>query len=418
MPAWTTPEAQPSWAGYGSDAGPALKAAIAAVVAAGIANGSYCGDVYVSPRVYNLTGSTDSSQGGRAQVPVPTIVSTGMKFLLRVLCPAVVASPLPHWQQTSAQRAGAIFLSNLSSAYSGSLGSASVVGGPTTEQLSTTDGGFSNMLIYMDGIQFVSTAADLIHVALDLQCVAQMDIERIAFNGNIVPGSGVTMPSAGGVALRCPQMGNNDNQRIESCSIEGYTEGIIPGEHLVANRVACIYDQIGVSMRQGSDSIHINNLSTEDCTYHISTRNASFAGGHRAMLNVPTWDVEDGSGGLATTAHVDDSQNGLAGLLQYQNSAPSVGADPIVSGGTNVKVINRYVGTGKMATPPTLGGTGVAMPKLWRDSTYYFNGGTGVAFNVDGLATGVSAGAVRVPSGKVLTPTYTGAPTLAGVVLE
>lgn len=45
------------------------------------------------------------------------------------------------------------------------------------------------------------------------------------------------------------------------------------------------------------------------------------------------------------------------------------------------------------------------------DCTVYVTGGTVTAVAVNGIATGLTAGAFRVPAGQTITLTYTAAPT-------
>lgn len=339
-PVSDTPEAHGAKRDGVTDDSAAITAAIAAVITAGQANGTNCGTVWFSPGVYLISSAPNTAHTGRAQIPVPPVVSTGQKFTLS-LRSMTNASAFPHWQQTSLQKAGTLILSNLNASYSGSLGSASVIGGPTTEQLGSTDGGFSNMLIEMDGISIATNYTNPLCVAVDLQCIAEMDIGTMSLSGNVVPPSTSTVPTAGGVGLRCPVTGNNDNLRIGSLSVQGFTEALIPGEHLVADRVGIIYSQIGVSMRIASDTVRINSLSVEDCQYHISTRNAAAAGGHKALIDVGTMDSEDGNAGLATSFHFDDAQNLLAGTANWQSSAPVVGGTALINGATHYTINQR-----------------------------------------------------------------------------
>lgn len=394
----------------------AIKAAISNVVTSGISAGTYYGEVWFTAGTYAVFGAPDITHTGRAQLPLPLVSSTGQKFVL-MLRGVANASALAHWQQTVPQTAGVTLLTNLNANYDSGLGSAACIGGPTTEQLSTTDGGFSNMLFCMDGINVVSNYSNPIHVAVDLQCVAQMDIGTLGISGNLIPTTVSTVPTAGGVGLRTPQVGNNDNLRVGSLSIEGYTEGLIAAEHFIADRVAAIYCQIAISVRTGSDSMRINALSTELCQYHLSTRNSASGGGKLAQIDIGTWDTEEGSAGLATSFHLDDSQNFLAGTAQWQSGAPTTNAPPLVNGAAHYKLINRYQGPGHVASPAVPASTTALVNPLWRDAAVTVSGGTVTVIAVDGTATGITSGTVIVPSGKTITLTYSAAPSWNWVLL-
>lgn len=400
-------------------------AAINAVVALAQADGSNYGEVWFGSGagVYAVNGALQQGGAtlGNAQIPLPVIPSTGEKFIL-VLRGVSDPNGFPHWQQLVQQNAGSVIVTNLNANFDATFGSPSCIGGPTAQQMGSTDGGFSNMLIVIDGIT-VQSPLNPKGVAVDLQACAQADVPHLACNGSIVPGLGggtaVTMPTNPGVALRMPQVGNNDYARIGSLGVEGYGIGLIVGEHTSADRVAIIYSAIGVNFQAAqNDACRINYLSTEGCANHLSTNGAAVGGHQRCQIDIGTWDCEDYGAGaginLQTLHHVDDPANLLTGEINFRTNATTTtgpGTNPTVSGGANAHIFNGYQSTGHQA-PPAVPATAVALVNpFWRDAAVTVSGGTVTVISVDGTATGVTSGTVIVPAGKSITLTYSVAPT-------
>lgn len=414
-----TPEAHGALRNGTTDDTAAIKAAIAAVVAAGKANGSNYGELWLSAGTYLVNGALDTTQSGRAQIPLPLIASTGQKFVLVIRGLYDVAA-WPHWQQTSIQESGTTIVSNLNTAFVGGVGSASVIGGPTLQQLGGTDGGFSNMLFVLQGGITIITPTDSVGVAVDLQCIAQARIDRLTLNASITPGAGApgTAPSNGGVGLRMPMGGNNDYSEIGSVSVEGYTEGVLLGEHSHALRVGTVYCATGVGVTNSyPDVARIEYFTTEACAHHISSIDAS----DNVHLDIGTMDVEDGS--IATIDHVRDPSNFFRGTIssfhRNNGSGASAAADglsgpdlpPIVTGGSQYRVYSTHIAPGH-ATSPSVPTTTTALKNpFYRDAMVNVHGGTVTAIAVDGTTlTGITSGVVMVPGGKTITLTYSAAP--------
>lgn len=408
----------------GADDSAMLTAAIASAVAAGQANGSSYAEVWFDSTRGPFMATGPQIKGGatlgNAQIPLPVIPATGEKFTL-VLRGVRDASAMPHWLQTVVQESGAVIVTSLNGAFDATFGSPSCIGGPTTQQLgAVTDGGFSNMLLVIDGLSFVSPASPT-GVALDGQCLAQLNIPSASFNGSMRPGVSGLYPVSNGVAVRMPQVGNNDNCNVGVLSIEGYGSAIYPSEHFTAQRLAIVYCQNGVCpLTTCNDSIRIDYLSTEICKNHISTAQLVRKGTIPfVQIDVGTWDVEDATGGGATTAHVDDAGNWLAGELRISrlSSAGVSGAAPLVSGGKNVRVINTKQPAGNVAAPGVPATTVALVNPFWRDAAVTVTGAGVTAIAVDGTSVGQTTGTVFVPSGKSITLTYTGVPTWVWTLL-
>ena len=408
----------------------AIKAAISNAVSVAQANGTNYAEVWLSAGVYFVSVALDTSQLGRAQIPLPQVASTAQKFVLVLRCPSA-AAPFPHWQQTSVQKAGATILTNLNASFDSGLGAASVIGGPTVQQLGSTDGGFSNMLVVIDGLSVVSNYTDPLHVGVDLQCIAECNIPSMAFSGNIVPGSFTTFPSAGGVALRMPQVGNNDNCEVGTLSIEGYANGLIPGEHTHVSRAGIVYCGSGVWFQGGQfDVARIDYLSTEACQDHLSTAGTVVSGSEMCQLDIGTWDIEDGTGsGASTRYHVNDANNYLTGgcLGVRRNNGSGAGAasdgktgpglPPIVNGSARAKWANGAQAPGAVAAPAVPATTAALTNPFWRDAAVTVGGSGLTGVQVDGESMSVVPGTYVVPSGKAITLTYIETPSWSWILL-
>lgn len=394
-----------------------IKAAVAAAVAAGQANGSNYGEVWfdATKGPFSLVGAVDTSQGGRAQIPFPYIVANGsaQKFVL-VLRGTRDGSAGPHWQQTGVQQAGAALASNLNLAYNAGIGAAAVIGGPRQEQVGSNI--FSNMLVVIDGLTVVSTYVNPVHNAVDLSGIAEVNVKSLGLSGAVIPGTnqGTTVAPTNGAGLVMPRVGNNDYCEIGSLEVQGYSLGLDIGEHSHAASVRAIYCGTGVGTDGYDDAARIDYLSTEACNLHISSAGAG-VGMH---LDVGTWDTEDGN---YLTRHLDDAGNLHHGTLGgfRRNTGGSLGNPPIISGGQFSKIINAWQPTGHVAPPAVPATTVALLNPFWRDAAVTITGGTVSAIAVDGTATGLAATGhtVIVPSGRTITLTYTVAPAWSWVLL-
>lgn len=404
----------------GGDDTAAIKAAIAAAVAAAAAGPGYCEVLFdMTGAPFLVQGARDTSQFGNAQIPLPwRDPSVGNQKIVLALCGMRDGSAVAHWQQTDPQKAGATLVSNLVSVFNPALGSASVIGGPNPEQL--VDSGnptFSNMLVIIDGIAVQSSYSDPAHNAIDLQRVAQAHIKSLAAAGNVAPGTATPNPSVGGAGLRMPQRGNNANCKIDTYTCEGYTAGIVVGEHTVADRIGCYYCHEGVLFAGVTpDAVWISALSTESCVNHLSTRGSGPSGTSKCNIDIGTMEVEDGN----TVAHIDDPLNLLRGSVQFRRNkndfpgpdagvASGPGAPPVVIGAAGFRIINAAQSPGAVAAPAVPATTVALKNPFWRDAAVTVVGDGLSDIAVDGVSTGLVPGTVIVPSGKTIAVTYAGA---------
>jgi hypothetical protein len=221
-------------------------------------------------------------------------------------------------------------------------------------------------------------------------------------------GSGPT--NANGQGLRVPYQGLNDRCDIDSLTIEGYYYGMDLDEHVAARRLAIIYTNTAIYINPtgGAVATHgawIGYASLEICQYCVYVPNSG--GGSLFGLMIDNLDNEG-----SVTAHIYDPSNYLTGTV---NILPSQSAalpqTPVVTGAGNWEILSMSQARGNV-TAPSVPATTVALQNpFWRHAWVVVSGGTVTAIAVDGVATGLTSGSFRVPSGKTITLTYSAAPT-------
>lgn len=321
----------------------AFEAAVSNVVTTAISNGSYYGEIWLSSAVYFVSGTLDTSHSGRALIALPNQSDTGQKLILVFRSVAAGgADALAHWLQTVAQHAGAVILSDLNQAYSGTFGGASIIGGPTVEVVGQPN--FSNVLVVMDGITFALTSASNNAVALDLQQCAEMRLGNLGFTGNYIPGVAPNPPaSQNSIALKTPQRGNNDLLEGGSLTIEGFGIGVVPGEHFNAKRLLTLACNTGMYFLNAMiDTVNIDYWSCEEVKTGIDATSISGDSLHRVFLSVQQWDLESGA---ELTTHVSDSNNAIYGQATYEYyNGTNTGSAIVKTGGTNFRCKNLATG--------------------------------------------------------------------------
>lgn len=402
---------------YGSDDTAAINSAITAAAnyAVGDPNGNY-GEVVFSSGLYLVAGALQTSQSGRAQIPLPNVSGTGQKstIALRGICRD--SSALPYWTQTTPQTSGPTIYSTLSMpAYSATLGSPSVIGGPTIEQIGSSN--FSNLLVVIDGLS-VAQGQNPGGCSVDLQGVAEANIGTLYCTGSNVPQYATNYGTwNGGVGLRMPQSGNNDNCNIQSYSCDGYTYGLIPNAHTNAFRLALLNCQYGMAVEYvNPNTMSVHYLSTEGCVYHLSCI-AAAAGNQKGSLYISNWDIEDYSSTIPTTYHLNDASNLLQGEVHLHinnsNSGTTLDQQPLVNGATGVKIVDMISPRGKLPSPPSVPGSTSASAVVYRDCMVVLSCGSGgvSAISIGGNSTGLSGAAsavvtFMVPAGVSVAITY------------
>lgn len=319
----------------------AINAAVSAVVTAGTANGSNYGEVWFTPGTYAVNGAviTGGSTLGRAQIPLPNISMTAQKFTLvfKSVTNSSGADAPAIWTQTTAQSSGAVVLkSNLNASFDSGLGTASVIGGPTNQQMSGTT--YSNLLFVADGIRVINASTNA-WAAFDLRKVACIQLGSIGVMGSdFDPAGSPTPPNWSGASygILTPMVGNNDLNMINSYTAEYLSVALCPSEHANISGLRTIYCGAGIlPLDNGNDLQHITYWSSEECAYHMNVSNVTNSG---SRFHILSWDIEDAS---ELVAHIADPNGQLRGLAYYARNKPATGLNqPLVTTGTTSTFIS------------------------------------------------------------------------------
>lgn len=299
-------------------------------------------------------------------------------------------------------------------------GQQSVIGGPQNSPNAHGANGFVNTKAVIRGIQVVQPGWSNT-VGIDLQWIAGFVLRgsSMVFAPSTATGGGVN-PSGGwmsnsfwqqkiAIGLRAPNEGNNDDCVIESFATEGMPRSITTGaDHLTANRLVTINGYFGIQVTGGDANTHdltIDQWSFENMSGGVLQNNS---GGH-IKVNI-TMDGEN----TGPAYDIQDNGNHLFGVVRWSDPfrTPVNGIiAPIVQGASNLEIINGHVTRGAQTAPAVPASTVALTNPFWRHAWVVVSGGTVSAIAVDGVATGLTSGTFRVPSGKTITLTYTVAPT-------
>ena len=406
----------------GTDDTAAIAAAVSNAVATAQAAGETYAEVWFSEGIYMASGATTKggSTLGNSQIPLPVISATASpKFTLAFKGIDDSSAPA-HWLQTVPNVTGSVICSTLQSQTNdGTWGYPSVIGGPSPIGLSTTDGGFMNMHVIIDGISLV-LPFNPTQVGFDFRCLACVTVKSASIFPFETPANlsalGSNTFNGGCVGLYMPNLNNNDLCEVGSIVIYGVNYGIGFADHFNAKRLAIIFCNSALLVNNngtGSQShgAHIDYASIEGCNIGLDT--SVFDGGIATFpLSINHWDTE-----TLISFDVDDPSNVLSGEMWYGNDGTT---GPSVSGGAHFRILqfNRLRGAqagGNLPAVPS--STTALLNPLWRDCAVTVSGGTVTAIAVDGTATGITSGTVIVPTGKTIKLTYSGTPSWTWIVL-
>jgi hypothetical protein len=149
-------------------------------------------------------------------------------------------------------------------------------------------------------------------------------------------------------------------------------------------------------------SVTYDGIRVEDNTSHVRISNSRSGDYVFTLANKQRYGLSIGS---TSTDHINASDNDFIG-----NTTAAVGN---FSTGTNVVLHhnNGYNPRGSITAPSVPATTVAQVNNKGFDMTVHVTGGTVTAVAVGGVATGLTAGAFRVPAGQSITLTYSVAPT-------
>lgn len=425
----TTPEA---YGATGNDAShddaPAIEAAIAAMVAACIADGSYvCEVVFDSSKNY---------YANRAPVVNPTINGTSSYAYAQIALPylpwgwaAPNATPIVTLilrSQSSAQAANTSFnrqpCSIITTPTTGAgwvsgKGIPSVIGGPAFKGTSPPTQ-WSGINLVVDGLN-ISSAANPVFCGLDLTTVNTCDIWTLHVT---VPTNGYAAPTActniDAFGVRFPANQNGGKIRVGTLAVYGYYTGIAMCEHLIADNIMLYWNQLAISYDQNADhESHISVLQTSGnqnliafLDYNLGIKQVPSSLGKPAPLVVDQWGLEDISKKIWDLNNVLNIRATIYGVPV----GGTTNVVPPMDGGAKVRLESMIQPLGPVATAPAIPATTVAYQNVYgHDAWVVVTGGTVTGIAVNGTATGLTAGQILVPCGGSITLTYSVAPTWA-----
>lgn len=400
----------------------AIQDAVQNAISLGDTYGSYESEVWNSAAVYAITGSPvqGGSTFGNAQIPIPVYGTTGVKRVFSNLSvgTGIASTALFHWQQTTPQKAGTVYLTTLSGTNSGTYGEPSVFGGPTPAQgygggQSGTGSLFSNMLIFVNGIEILTPNNPQV-CGFDFRGIAEMHIGHASAMVNANGVGAITTPTAAWqFGLATPETNNNANIRIGTYSAEGQNFGAFINEHCVADLINTGYCTSGVEVGSAANSMPYG------CQIHrmIGQTNqvdiGCIRGAYPTRIDVYQLNTE-----AASFYSINDPNGFLTGEIRYAiNSTNAVPSSPdFVRGGVNLRVLDPALAPGWVTAPSVPSNNTPIQNPFYRDAFFVVSGGsvTGISTgptSTNLTSTGLTSGAIPVASGEWIQLTYSSAPT-------
>lgn len=421
-----------------NDDAPAIEAAIAAMVAACIADGSYVCEVvfdegknYYANRAPRLNPTINGTPSyAYAQIALPFLpwdwrVAGTAKLPSGTYTGATPLVTLILRSQASGQASNTTFnqqpcsiittpTTGASLATDGN-GAPSVIGGPAfyaTNFSPPTQ--WSGINLVIDGLNIVS-APNPVFCGLDLTRINTTELRSLHV---MVPSGGYASPAACtnrmAFGIRMPNNQNGGKQRVGTLGVYGYFAGMSMCEHLIADNVMLYWNQLAICYDSpGSHESWISCLQTSGNGNLIAfvDRNAGITQipNVEMPLVVGMWGLED------MAAKIWDQSHQLRLEANVYN-VPIGGATnliPPMDGGANVRLTQIRQSRGSV-TAPAVPATTVAYKNAFgRDAWVTVSGGTVTAIAVDSVTTGLTSGQFIVPNNRTITLTYSSAPTWA-----
>lgn len=316
-------------------------------------------------------GSTTPTFNTQIPLPYPAVNGTSRALVLEFLGPVDVSQAM-FWQSAVPNLRGACLVSMVVAAATQpdpTYGWQSVIGGPTGGAGFSSE--FANVKPVMRNVMVICPVLSRQYAYDFRYCAgaAMYGSSSFAFAspaGNQprlgdLPALGF-FQSRGSCGLAMPVIGNNDYCYIDSFCTEGFETGVRADDHLTAQRLVCVYTDLGLFL-SASDGISGNSNRVTIANYSCEQSNGAIAGGGGFM---PV-DINLTAEGIST---YDAKDNGsLYGVIRWSNTAGGV---PNVVGLAAVKVINDNLGPGYWSGAPAAPPSGtVQTNSAWRDATIY-----------------------------------------------
>jgi len=407
---------------FGTDDSAAFTAALNAAQAYALA-GNYMCQLILGSKIYIHAGLTQSNIGGvtyNAQLPVPYPAANGQtRKLLFQIKGAGYRPGVQYWESLEPNMAGSAIMSMRTAPATpdATFGIQSVIGGITS---GTFTGGFQNTHLDVENCSVWCGAYTNIK-GIDATLISGMHLDGYESNifapANNLAGASSAHPyladlpaqalfqNSKGIGIVWPNTANNDALTFGDIAVEGYEVGMDNcQDHLTGLRYAGLY--CDVLMRANPATSH--ELAIQSVSAEVYNGGLRIVGGASMRLNLG-WDAE----GAAPAYDLNDGGNICTGQIRWTATDR---AQPLITGGAKVLVLNETFGPGHIASPPAVPASTVTATLVYRPCAVTIHTGVGVtvsAITVDGTAEGITLAAsssaqVRVPSGKTIALTYAG----------
>lgn len=419
---------------FGTDDTAAFNSCLAAMgtyaMTRGAASGSggYMAEMILASKFYILAAAptqlTSPVQfNAQVTLPYPNVNGTTQKLMIAITGAGTLGNPM-YWESLIPNLAGSCLVSmqTAPSTVSPTFGHQSVIGGPSGSGGLT--GGYANVKAVCKGFAIWCPIYTNMY-AFDFGYVTQMRVQECT--ANIFAPTGVNLaavvpylnnltaaPFTGsiGAGLRSPVSGNNSDIYVDEMTVQGYEQGWVVFDHFTAGRLTGVYLDV-VLKNDGT----LGASGTQHGIFIQSINPENYNGGFRTNGGTLQVDINWDSENAATPVYdVNDAGNALFGLFRFGNKVNNIA--PIISGASNLLVINDNLPPGHWSGAPAVPASGTAQQNTaWRPASIVVHTGAGVtvsAVTIDGTVTGLTLAASSslalpvVPNGKNITLTYAG----------
>jgi hypothetical protein len=436
---------------YGTDDASAINAAVLAASQWAAATGNFKVQVIFEPALYMLGAliqsttyqwspfNTGLNYVYNTHIPLPFTTQYARKLVIDLVGLGGAAVP-DFWGSVIPNVQGSCLVSTVfpPSQPDATFGQMSVIGTPSKQTSIGTGGiaGFANVLVNVEGITVVTPFNSQIY-SYDFRYAAQVHVDNSAaiafapvnFAAQTCGGPwlrNTNLPAnAVGTGLAMPWSGNNDLSDVNQFGAEGLYIGVMFSEHFIAQRVTCMYCNIGCvaenTLGSNTHGAAILDYSCEASNYGISSAGAS----GQFPLFIGLMDTE-----VINTADIFDSLNMFTGTVHWNDYERTT---MNVTGASGLNIVNTRLPPGPWAGAPAAPASGTASTNTQQNTAYrpaviYASAGTSVTATFTGPAAtgltalgqtsggGTAAVPIRVPSGHYYAVTYTGTLTTKWVL--
>ena len=382
----------------------------------------YKAQIVFGAKYYGLaSGPTQFGDGStvptfNSQIPLPYGDATGAKpKLVLEFLGAGDASQCQFFSSSTPNLQGTCLVSMVLAPGTGGtapFGAQSVIGGPTSAAGFT--GTFANMKPVIRDIMLVCGWGAQ-QIGYDFRFTGGASVDRSSYQAlAAVAGNAPTLatiptaPGTNSIALYMPTKGNNDDCYVGQFTAECVSYGVAFSEHFNAQKVTCIYCNVGAFVADpGGVIIHGGSILYYSCEATNIALQTPGSTNTQFPLNIAMMDTE-----VINTWDIQDSSSMLTGIIHWADFERTT---MNVQGAAGLKIINDRLTPGIWAGAPAAPANNTAQQNTaWRDATIYLSATTGItAVKIGSTTTGLTAGsgatvALRVPAGQSYTVTYTG----------